>query len=145
MHSISQNLELRRIGAAVAAASNTDNNSDRIDMTDYQAARFFVTITDSAATGVATLKVEGNDTDSDSGMTLITSASHAKTCAINDDLNDKVLMVEVRNPSYRYIQGVRTSATANIAFGEIYVELIPRRVPVTQHSSIHTSPAYVQD
>lgn len=144
MHNLSDNVELRYVGAAVANASNTDSNSSRIDMANYESAMFFTALTDSAATGVATLKIESSDDDADTNMAAITSATVSATCAINDDVNGTVLMVEVRNPAQRYIQGVRVSATANIAFGEVYVLLKPRRLPVTQHSTISAS-AYVAD
>ncbi|HEY9566859.1 MAG TPA: hypothetical protein VIR38_02115 [Thalassobaculum sp.] len=133
------NVELRWVKAAVAAASNTDSNSVRIDMSDYESAVFIVPITDSVATGVATLKVEGNDADSDSGMTAVTGATATVTCAVNDDVNNTLLAVEVRNPGYQYLQGVITSATANIAFGEMTVMLKPRNVPVTQGDTVSDS------
>src|SRR3546814_3898368 len=85
------------------------------------------------------LKVEGNDADSDSGMTAVTGATATVTCAVNDDVNNTLLAVEVRNPGYQYLQGVITSATANIAFGEMTVMLKPRNVPVTQGDTVSDS------
>ncbi|HEY1064462.1 MAG TPA: hypothetical protein VGE52_00070 [Pirellulales bacterium] len=137
-----QENDLIYAGAGVAAASNTDSNSTRIDMAGYEEVTFFTTIIDSVATGVAHLKVEGNSADSDSGMALLeaadgTDADATLTCAVNDDVNGKVLAVTVRNPRTRYVQGVRTSATANIQFGEIYaVRSKPKVQPVTAHSTI---------
>jgi hypothetical protein len=137
-------LELRWVKAPVAAASNTDGNSSRIDMIDYESAMFIVPIDDSVATGVATLKVEQSDADSDDDMAAIDGASAAATSAANDDLNGKLLVVEVSHPSSRYIQGVITSATANIAFGDMIVVLKPREVPVTQGATVADS-AFVSD
>lgn len=139
---ISDNNEVRWVGAAVAAASNTDANSSRIDMIDYESVLFIASITDSVDTGVATLTVEGNGADSDTGMTAITSAVVAATSTANDDLNNTVLMVEVRNPGHRYVQAVRTSGTANIAFGDVIAILKPKRVPVTAHATVQAA-AYV--
>ncbi len=139
VHGLLNGAELRWVGAAVAAASNTDQNSSRIDMTDYESALFLVPITDSAQTGVATLKIEENDADSDTGMTAITGASATKTSLANDDLNNKLLAVELINPSKRYVQGVITSATANIAFGETIVMLRPRRFPAEQGATVLAS------
>lgn len=144
MHNLLDNIETRYGGAAVVAGSSIDSNSSRIDMSEYESALFITTISDSVATGVATLKVEGNSADSDSGMTAISGATATATCGTNDDLNGTLLMVEVRNPAYRYIQGVRTSGTANIAYGEILVILKPRRLPVTQDATVQAS-TYVQD
>jgi hypothetical protein len=139
MHGLLENVEIRYVGAAVAAASNTDSNSSRIRMSDYESALFVVTITDSVATGVATLKIEGNSADSDTGMTAISGATASITCAVNDDVNGQVLAVEVINPGYEYIQGVRVSATANIAYGEIVAYLVPRRKPAVQGATVAAS------
>lgn len=112
-----KDVSIREVGAPISVASNTDSNSDRIDMSGYEGVIFITAITDSVDTGVAVLKAEGNSTDSDSGMTLITGATSTATSAANDDLNDKLLIVSVNKPLTRYVQAVRTSATANIAFG----------------------------
>lgn len=135
MHLPLDNIEVRYVGAAVSAASNTDNNSSRIDMADYESVSFITTITDSVSTGVATLKVEENDDDSDSGMAAVTGAQAQGTSAVNDDINGKTLLVDYYKPAKRYVQAVRVSATANIAFGEVIALLVPRIRPVTQHST----------
>jgi len=137
---ISKETQLREIGSPVSAASNTDDNSDRIDMQNWEGARFFTVITDSAATGVGTLTIEENSADSDSGMAALSGATAAGTCVVNDDLNQQLLMVDVYLPKERYLQAVRTSATANIAFGSCFVELYgPRKKPVSQHSTVEAS------
>jgi len=129
MHALLKNLEARWVKAGVSAANNTDSNTSRIDMANYEAAMFVTPITDSVATGVATLTVEHNDADSDSGMAAVSGAVATKTCAVNDDINNTLLIVEVVNPTKRYLQGVLTSATANIAFGESVVLLKPKLLP----------------
>jgi hypothetical protein len=136
MHGIKDNLEVRYVGALVTAASNTDSNSSRIDMAGYESVLFVCTVTDSVATGVATLTIEQNDADSDTGMAAVTGTGATLTCAVNDDINGKLLMSELRLPSKRYVQAVRTSATANIAYGEIIAILTPLSLPVSQHSTV---------
>lgn len=136
MHGITDNIEIRLVGAAVAAGASIDSNSDRIDMTGYEAVAFVTTITDSVDTGVAALEIQQNDADSDTGMTAVDGTEARLTSAANDDLNGKALVSELRKPSARYVQAVRRSSTANIAYGEIYALLTPLRVPVVQHSSI---------
>jgi len=143
-HTMLAALELRWVAATVAAASNIDSNSSRIDMQDYESAMFIAPVTDSVATGVATLKVEGNDADSDVGMAAIDGASVSLTSVANDDINNKLLIVEVRNPATRYIQAVRTSAAANIAFGETVVLLKPREKKAVQGATVGAS-AFVSD
>lgn len=133
-------VDIREIGAPVAAGSSIDDNSDRIDMAGYEGAIFIVPITDSVDTGVATLTIEENSTDSDSGMTAISGAVATATSAANDDLNNTLLIVEVHRPQERYLQAVRTSATANIAYGNATVILYgARKMPVTDHASVQAS------
>lgn len=136
MHGLLNNVEVRWVKAAVAAANNTDSNSARIDMVGYESVTFVVPIDDSVATGVATLKIEHNDADSDTGMTAIEGASASKTSATNDDLNNKVLAVEIIKPNKRYVQAVITSGTGNIAFGAMIAVLKPYTFPAKQGTTV---------
>ena len=140
MH-LSKQAAIARVGAGVALASNTDSNSDRLDMAGFDGVLFMCRIDDSVATGVAALGVEQNDADSDSGMAAISGAFASLTCAVNDDINGKYLIVDVFRPRKRYVQGVRTSATANIAFGEIWAIRYagPPKLPVSYSGSAHTA------
>lgn len=144
MHGQIDNLEYRYVNAAVAAASNTDDNSTIIDTNGYESVTFIVPITDSVATGVATLKIEQNTVNSDVGMTAVSGAAATVTCAVNDDVNGTLLVAEVRKPSQRYVQAVITSATANIAFGDTIAILKPLRVPATQGATVSDT-AYVSN
>lgn len=128
------------VGALIAAANNTDGNSTRIDMAGYEGVVFFTTITDCVSGGVATLKVEQNTADSDTSMAAIAGATVSATSAQNDDLNGKVLAVDVYRPRERYVQAVRVSATQNIAFGEVYAILYgAKSLPVSAHSTVSAS------
>lgn len=136
MQSILKNCQIDYVGALIANASNTDSNSTRLDMQGWDGVIFMTTITDSANTGVATLKIEENSADSDTGMTAISGATCSATDSGGDALNDKLLITECYRPRERYVQGVRVSATANIAFGEIIaIRYRGRSVPVTQSTS----------
>jgi hypothetical protein len=141
MHGLSSNLEFRVVGAPVVAGSTIDNNSSRIDMRDYESVTFVASITDSVATGVATLKIEQNDVDSDSGMAEVTGSSATVTSANNDDVNGTALVAEVYHPAKRYVQAVRTSATANIAYGDVIAILVPRRKPSVQGATVSDAAA----
>lgn len=114
-----KNVSIREVGAPVGAANNTDSNSDIIDMQGYDGVLFVGTVTDSVSTGVATLKVEQDEANADTGMAAATGASATKTCVVTDDLNDKLLIVDVYRPLKRFVQAVRTSSAANIAFGSL--------------------------
>lgn len=129
------NVVIAEVLAPVAAASSTDSNSDILDMSGFEGVIFIVPITDSAATGVATLNVQENTANSDSGMTTVDSAT--ETCTANDDINNTLLIVAIHKPLERYIQGNVTSATANIAFGNmIAIKYGAKKLPITDDSSV---------
>lgn len=144
MHGLIDNFEARYVNDAVANANNTDDNSTIIDMAGYESVMFMVPIVDSAATGVATLKIEHNDENSDSGMAAVTGAAATVTCAENDDINGTMLVAEIRKPAKRYVQAVITSATANIAFGATTAILRPFRRPAEQGATVSDT-AYVSN
>ena len=134
---LTDNVKIMEVLTADAAANNTDANSDRIDMQGWDGIVFIVPITDITGTAVATLKVEANTIDSDTGMAAITGASASVTSGGDDDENDTLLIVDVFRPQKRYVQGVITSSAANVAFGNtIAIQYKGSKSPITQHSSV---------
>lgn len=134
---LTQNEKIEEVNAPVAAGSSIDDNSDILDMQGWDGVVFIVPITDSAATGVAALTVEQNTANSDTGMAALSGAQATATCAVNDDLNDTLLIVDVYKPRERYVQGVVTSTTANIAFGNtIAIRYKGKKLPVAQGASV---------
>lgn len=130
-------VKISEVHAPISVAANTDANSDRLDMSGWDGVMFIQPVEDSVATGVATLKVEQNTADSDTGMAALSDATATATCAVHDDLNGKLLIVDVYQPTKRYVQGVVTSATANIAFGTmIAIQYRGKKAPVTQGSTV---------
>lgn len=137
MQNLANDVKISYGRVAVAAANNTDSNSAILDMSGWDGVVFIVPITDSVQGGVATLKVEANTANSDSGMAAITGATATATSAGNDDLNSTVLVVDVYRPLKRYVQGVITSATQNIAFGDmIAIQYRGHKLPVTVAASV---------
>ena len=144
MHGIKDNVEIRVVGAPIAAGSSIDGNSSIIDMEGYESVAFVATITDSVDTGVAVLKIEESVANADGAMGAVSGALATVTSAANDDINGQALIVEYRKTSKRYVQAVRTSATANIAYGSIIAILTPYRKPVTQDATV-SAVAYVSN
>ena len=136
MHKLSDNLEVRYVGALVAAGSAIDNNSTIIDMQNYESVMFVAAITDSVATGVATLTIQSSDANSDGAMAAVTGTAVSKTSATNDDINGTVLISEIYHPDKRYVQATRSSATANIAYGDIVAVLKPRQKPSVNGATV---------
>ena len=131
-----KNFEIREVMAPVAAGSSIDSNSDRIFMSGWQTATFITPITDSVDTGVATMTIQQNIIDSDTGMVSLEAVATA-TSAANDDLNGLLLVVEVVRPTEGYIQANLTSSVANIAYGNTICILSgPRIAPVDEGDTI---------
>lgn len=144
MQALLNNVEFKVVKAPIAAASNTDANSTIIDMQGYDGVCFVAPITDSVATGVATLKAEQDDANADGGMAALSGATATATSAENDDLNETALVLDVYKPTKRYVQAVLTSATANIAFGSMIAILYRgSKCPVTQGATIADSASVV--
>lgn len=148
MQNLLNQIKLDYVAAAVAAASNTDNDSAIVDTAGYDGVLFLTTITDSADTGVATMTIEQNTANSSSGMAALSGAVATATSGANDDLNGKLLAVDVYRPRERYVRANRTSATANIAYGECLAILYSgSKMPIAQaaadvaDSAVVASPA----
>lgn len=128
-----KNTKYYQVANAVSAASDTDDDSAIVDTANFEGCLFITEITDSVATGVATMTVEQNTANSGTGMAALSGAVATATSATNDDLNTKLLIVDVPRPRERYLRVNRTSATANIAFGPVIAILYgPRKGAVTQ-------------
>ena len=135
-----KNVKVQEVLAPVAAGSSIDSNSDILDMQNWDGVIFIVPITDSVATGVATLTIEQNTANSDTGMAALSGATATATCSTNDDLNNTLLIVDCYRPRERYVQAVVTSATANIAYGNmIAIQYEGRKAPVTQPATVQAS------
>jgi len=129
MHNIAKDIQIRSAGDAIALASNTNSLGTAIDTDGFDGALFIVPIADSVATGVASASVEQSEA-SGSGYAALVGDDVSATCAVNDDINNKFLVIDVNKPKERYLKLRRTSATANIAFGNALCVLYgPRGKP----------------
>ena len=116
MHNRAKDVKVLAAGAAIAAASNTNALGNAIDMTGFDGCMFVVPVEDSVATGVATASAEECATSGGSYQTLVGDDA-AATCVVDDDLNQKFLVVDVWKPRAQFLKLRRKSATANIAYG----------------------------
>jgi len=70
-------------------------------------------------------------------MDALSGAVATATDSGGDDLNDQLLIVDVYRPTKRYVQGVITSGTANIAFGNTLAILYKgSKFPITQDDTV---------
>ncbi len=139
MKNLSKNKQIIHVGSPVALGSSIDDNSTRIDMSKYESVTFICSITDSVDTGVAGAEIQGNSADSDTGMAAITGTAVTATSGANDDLNNKLFVLEYHRSEHQFIQLTRSSSVANIAFGDVVAILTPYQVPVVEDASIQDS------
>ena len=139
MKQLSNAVKVLWLKGAVAAASNTDDASAIVDTQGYEGVCFVASIIDSVNTGVATLTAEQNTANSATGMAALSGAVATKASAADDDLNGKVLVVDIYRPRERYLRVKRTSGTANIAFGDVLAILYHgRSAPAVQAGAAHS-------
>lgn len=125
------------LAGSVAASAVIDDNSNIIDMAGYEGVIFITTIDDSVDTAIASLIVEQNDLSEVAGMAALEGAIATLTSAADDDLNGKILAVDVYQPKKRYLRVNRTSATANIAFGSVIaLRYGAKKIPIPDDGSI---------
>lgn len=137
INSILKDTLIAEVAAPIALGSSIDQDTDTLDMQGYDGVIFITPITDSVATGVATLTAKQGDASNGSDAAALTGAVATGTSATNDDLNNKLLIVDVIKPTKRYVTATLTSATANIAYGNtLAIRYRSDEQPVTADASV---------
>lgn len=132
MKNLAKDLKFIYCLPADAAADDTDADGAVVDTQGFDGCMFVTAIADSVATGVAALNAKQCDT-SGGTYAALSGATATATCATNDDLNTKLLVLDVYRPQERYLKANITAATANIAFEATYAILYTgRKMPVEQ-------------
>lgn len=124
-----------------AVAGTSELKTDVLDMSGFDGVVFIAVLGDVTDTSVLTLTPKGNTANSDSSPTpvAITGASATYTAAASD-ADNKLMVVDVLRPGYRYVFASLTRTTANaVVDGIIAVQYKCRSVPVTQGSTVLVS------
>jgi len=117
MEYLSNKVKIEYAGALIASSNSADDDSTVYDMSGYEGVLFFTVITTGNATGVATLTVDENATDT-TGGTLIAGAT--ATATNGTTYAGKLLIVDVVKPQERYVYANRASATDVMTFGPVF-------------------------
>lgn len=133
-HNLLKNIKIDPIGALVASANNTDNDSKVVDMAGFDGCLFIAEVALMTSGGVAALTIEGIATDATGTGAALTGAVATITETASALYANSLLVVNVRRPQLRYLQAVRTSTTQTVTFGPLiairYKGETP--VPITQ-------------
>lgn len=136
LHNLLNNVKFKRISAdGAGSASATPNKMTIVDMDGFDSICIFAAMGNVLTTSVLTLKAAGADTNSSGAMTLL--AGSATFTAAASDADDKLLILDVVKPPYRYIEAQLTCETANGPYDGVFAILYNAgRVPVTQASDV---------
>jgi hypothetical protein len=136
MQSILKDTGIQRAGNAAAAATSTITGTT-IEMAQYPDGIAFVALLGTlTSTNVTTLKVQQGDASNGSDAADITGASAASV----DTMSNKLLVVEVKAVTKKYVRFVITRATANAVIdGVLAVPWGVRLAPHTADTTIGAS------
>lgn len=126
----------RVLKSSTALAASTGQDSQVVDMQDYNSVTFVGIVDQTAVQGTVTLSVRGS-TASGGTYQELGSASVATTTSQMDG----VLAIEVDKPPFRFLQGRLVRATSDASHGGILaIKSDPKKVPVTQDSTSFLQP-----
>lgn len=139
MYSILKDSKISKVEAR-AAAGTTDLESDILDMSGFDSVMFIASTGDATSGTVLELQVFGNTSSSTSGATEITANSAQFTSSSATDADNKLLVVDVHRPAYRYVYAVFVIDTQNCEGDGIYaIQYNAKSVPVTADSDVIAS------
>lgn len=121
--------------ANYAAASTTDVDSARVDMTGYDSVIFIASIGDVTSGAVIQLVAKSNAADSTSSST--TEKSGTSTTAGASNMDNCLVAVDLHKPTLRYAYATLIIDTQNAVFESMFaIQYNAKNVPVTQGSTM---------
>lgn len=141
MLSMLKDCKITRVLNSVTAGTS-DQDGTVLDMAGYDGVLFIAALGDVTATSVDELQVFGNTASSTSSPTPVelTNDTAGPYTAGASDADNKLLIVDVVRPAYRYVFPRVKRGTANAVIdGVIAIQYRSREVPVTQGSTVLAS------
>ncbi len=133
MDTLSENTKFIRISNAVAAAT-TAITSDAVDMQGYDACCFTVAYGAIASTATNSVKVQQS---SDDGASDAYSDIADSTVTVADDDDNQWVVVDVIQPTKRYLKVVATRGVATAVVDGIFAQQYKAKTgPVTQPTTV---------
>lgn len=139
MQNLLNNVKITRVKVdGAGSASATPTKADIIDMNGFESVMFIAAMGNVLTTAALALKAAGATTNSSGAMALLTGS--AAFTAGASDADDKLLVLDVVKPPYRYIEAQLFHVTADGPFDGIFaIQYNGSRVPVTQGSTVVAS------
>lgn len=121
-----------------ASAGTTAQTTSAIDMQGYDGVRFIADLGTVVDASVLTLTVYANDSNAASGGTAITNGASASVTASTS--SNTLMIVDVMQPSKRYVYATLTRTTQNATLNTIICELYrAKSAAITQDTTVLTS------
>lgn len=140
---LSDELKVTRVINAVAAGTDDTTDGTILDMQGFRGVVFIADFGTIATGAVTDIRARGGDLANGSDMADLVSTK----VSITDAQDNKVLVLDVSEPAYRYIRVRVTRRTANATVdGVVALQYAPSKMPTTNAASvaaaeIHVSPA----
>jgi len=137
--------KITRVKNAVAGGYGDTITSDSVDMKGYSSVTFAVLLggCTTSCTGTISVQQSHDDNSTDTFTDLLGSG-----IAIDDDSDNKIILIEVADPRERYVRVAVVRVTANIVIdGVVAIQTGPGAEPTTHDattvlaSELHASPA----
>jgi len=126
-----------RMALAPVATGTSAVSTAIIDTNGYTGVTFITTATANVATAVLGMVVEQSDANSTAGMSALAGASATATGTSQNDLKDKIMIVEVDKPLKRYVQATFARTVAASTLGATIAVLHGvKKAPVVLHTSV---------
>lgn len=137
MLSMLKDCKITRVENA-AAAGTTDLDTDVLDMSGYDGVMFIAVLGDATSGSVLELQAFGNTASSTSSPTPVElTADDVTYTAGASDADNKLMIVDVIRPAYRYVFARLVIDTQNCAVdGIIAIQYRARSKPVVQGSTV---------
>lgn len=133
MLSLIKNLKFYRVLAPVAAGT-TDQKTSGVLVGGKKTIAFVVGLGAIVSTGTVTIKAQGSNDDVDANYVDIASATFASA----DDQDNKLHLLEVVRPTYKYVRCYIDLGTANTTV-DLVIAIVGnffRTLPVSQPSDV---------
>lgn len=137
IHSLLKECKFYKVLDATAAGKNDTLNGDVVDMQGFDSALVMCALGDVVNGATVTLKVASDDNVGMTSPVYITGAESTGTAAADADMDDRLLIVDIKHVLEKYIRAdVVRGAAQNIEVDCVIVILYNSpTIPVTQDSA----------
>jgi hypothetical protein len=139
MHNLLGRVKITRVSVRGAgAASATPTKGTILDMAGWEGVLLIAEMGNVLDTSAVALRVAASDINDTAEMDLLTGSAGGTAAAA--DYDDKLIVLDVVQPGFRYIEPQIFHVTANAPFdGIIAIQYTAGRTPTTQGSTVKAS------